>query len=123
MRALIDADILVYRVGFTTMDTPENIAMYRMDDMIGGILKFLNTNEYTCYLTSTDHSNFRYDIHPEYKANRKTTKPTHYDLLRDYLCNIHGAEVVYGQEADDALAQAQVRWYDNTSSYPNTCIV
>jgi DNA polymerase-1 len=83
--------------------------------MIGGILKFLNTNEYTCYLTSTDHSNFRYDIHPEYKANRKTSKPTHYDLLRDFLCNCHGAELVYGQEADDALAQAQI--------HPETVIV
>lgn len=75
--------------------------------MIGKILEFLGTNEYNCYLTSTDHSNYRYGIYPEYKSNRSSTKPTHYHLLRDYLVNCHGAEVIYGQEADDALAQAQ----------------
>ncbi len=107
MIALIDADILVYRVGYTTLTDPENIAMARMDESIGKILEFLGTNDYRCYLTSSDHSNFRYDIHPEYKANRVQKKPTHYHLLRDFLLNCHGAEMVYGQEADDALAQAQ----------------
>jgi 5'-3' exonuclease len=107
LKALIDSDILVYRVGYTTMEVPEGIAMARMDEMIGNILSFLGTNDYNCYLTSTDHSNFRYDIFPEYKANRLTKRPTHYYLLRDYLVNNHGAEVIYGQEADDALAQTQ----------------
>lgn len=107
MKALLDLDILVYRVGFTTLETPEGIAMARMDEMIGNILSFLGTNDYQGFLTSTDHSNFRFDIYPEYKANRIAKKPTHYHLLRDYLINNHGAEVIYGQEADDALAQAQ----------------
>jgi DNA polymerase I len=123
LKALIDSDILIYRVGYTTMEVPEGIAMARMDEMIGNILSFLGTNDYNCYLTSTDHSNYRYDIYPEYKANRSTTKPTHYHLLRDYLINNHGAEVIYGQEADDALAQAQIRWYDKSKTYDNTCIV
>lgn len=128
MKALIDADILVYRVGYTTMEVPEGIAMARMDEMIGNILQFLGTNDYQCYLTSTDHSNFRYDLFPEYKANRTTIKPLHYHLLRDYLINNHGAEVIYGQEADDALAQAQREDKDSHACSINrldlsTCIV
>ena len=91
------------------MTEPEGIAMYRMDAMIGSILEFLGTTQYKCFLTSTDKSNFRFDYYPEYKANRIQKKPTHYHLLRDFLINMHGAEVVYGQEADDALAQEQTK--------------
>jgi DNA polymerase I len=113
MLALIDGDILVYRVGFTTMEDPQWVAQARMDAMIRLILENLKTDAYRCFLTSSDHSNFRYDVHPEYKSNRVAKKPTHYHFLRDYLVNVHGAELVYGQEADDALAQAQT---------PDTCI-
>ena len=103
MLALIDADILVYRVGFTTNELPPGIALARMDETIGGILRHLNTTNYKTYITSTDKSNFRYDLDPQYKAGRTQPKPEHYDLLRNHLIMTHGAEIAYGQEADDEL--------------------
>lgn len=60
------------------------------------------------YLTSDDKSNFRFDLAKTkpYKGNRKAPKPIHYEAVRDYLVDKHGATVVSGIEADDALGTA-----------------
>ena len=107
MIALIDADILVYRVGYTTEDVNTDIAAYRMEESIKGIMEALKTDECLHYLTSTDHSNYRYELYPDYKANRKQPKPKHYDFLRSYLVEERGATVVFGMEADDRLGIEQ----------------
>lgn len=106
-KALVDGDICVYRVGFTTIDDPVGIAVARMDTLIDRILVGCGAEESTIYLTSTDHSNYRYEVYPEYKANRKAPKPTWYEELRAHLIQEWNAEVVFGQEADDALGIAQ----------------
>jgi 5'-3' exonuclease len=104
MIALIDADILVYRVGFTTQDVDPAIACYRMDTTIrDSILSPLNAEQYKCFLTSSDKSNFRFGLYAEYKANRKAPKPLHYEALRTHLLEAHDAEMVEGEEADDRL--------------------
>jgi DNA polymerase-1 len=100
---LIDADILVYRIGFTTEDESEVIAASRMDTSINEMLDAIEADDYTCYLTSTDHSNFRYALFPEYKAHRVQPKPKHYLFLRDYLLQDYQATLVEGQEADDQI--------------------
>jgi DNA polymerase I len=102
-RALIDADILVYRIGFTTEQENENIAASRMDTSINEMLDAIEADDYTCYLTSTDHSNFRYALYADYKAHRVQPKPKHYLFLRDYLLQDYQATLVEGQEADDQL--------------------
>lgn len=51
-------------------------------------------------------SNFRYDIYPEYKANRKQEKPIWLQDCREYLVTTWGAHVTEGYEADDALGIA-----------------
>lgn len=69
-------------------------------------------NEYTregrfkLYLTSTDKSNFRYNIATTqpYKANRKIEKPVAYEYLRNILIENWQAEVIHGMEADDMLS-------------------
>ncbi len=103
MKAIIDADLLIYRVGFGAEDKSEGIACARMDESIRLILLATNATERQLYLTSDDKSNFRHTIFPDYKANRKAPKPKHYHLLRDYLVNNHAAELCYDQEADDAI--------------------
>jgi 5'-3' exonuclease len=102
-RALIDADILVYRIGFTTEDEPEGIARVRMDTSINEMLDAIEAENYTCYLTSSDKSNFRYEMFPEYKAHRVQPKPKHYYFLREYLLSDYQATLVEGQEADDQI--------------------
>lgn len=103
--ALIDADILIYRIGFTTQDDSIGIACARMETaLFTSILAPLNTEKFACFLTSEDKSNFRYSLSPTYKANRKDfVKPRHYNVLRDYLTYDHGATIVFGEEADDRI--------------------
>lgn len=106
MIANLDSDLFVYRVGFTTQEESEGIAAYRMDELVDGILTDCETDKYKAFLTSTDHSNFRYALYSGYKANRPP-KPIHYLFLREYLISKYNAEVVYGEEADDALGYSQ----------------
>ena len=107
IHALIDADILIYRIGFATQDEDESQAIRTMAGFIEDLLLFDLPNAQTWELFLTGKSNFRYEyaVTAEYKGNRKKTeKPTHYHLLREYLVSSWDALVVEGMEADDMLA-------------------
>lgn len=102
-------DILVYRIGYTTEQDEECVAAARVDKLIFSILEETQATSNRLFLTSTDQSNFRFDVaktHP-YKGNRKQPKPKHYEFIRNYLVGEYSAEVVYGEEADDALGYSQ----------------
>jgi len=106
-KALIDGDILVYRIGFTTQDVDEGIAKWRLDELLERIMHVCEVKESSIYLTSSDKSNFRFRLFPEYKANRKDKpKPVHYNYLRDIMVRDYMANMIHGEEADDALAVA-----------------
>jgi 5'-3' exonuclease len=107
--ALIDADLLVYRVGFASQDVNEGIVRARLEESIARIMDSLELSSYRCILSPTNKSNFRYAIYPEYKANRSQPKPIHYDFIRLLLESDYGAEVTDGQEADDALGIAATK--------------
>ena len=105
--AIIDADILVYRIGFATDKEDQKTALRTMavylEDMIMFDLPFCTT--WTLHLTGK--GNFRDDfaVTRPYKANRKgNKKPTHYEALRDYLAWSWDATIWDGMEADDAVA-------------------
>lgn len=98
---LIDGDILLYRVGFTTEDVSEDIAKVRMNSYIDEILHNSFCSDYRIFLTGS--GNFRKELYGDYKANRKQEKPKHYQALKDYLIQYEKAELQEGQEADDAL--------------------
>src|SRR5574337_1250565 len=100
---LVDGDILVYRIGFTTQDVDLPIAKSRMNTVINNILDDTAGDTLAIYLTSTDKSNFRFNIFPQYKANRVAEKPKFYYELREFLQEDYDAETVFGMEADDAL--------------------
>ena len=113
--ALIDGDILNYRVGFTTQEEDINIAKWRMDDLLAGILQSVSTTDYKVFLTgSKDPTAFRKQAYPEYKANRKAPRPIHYEALREHLVSEHGASVSTAIEADDDIGIA---------SYGSDCII
>lgn len=107
MIALIDGDILTYRIGFTTQEEETWVADARINELLDNIMAATGADKYRIFLTSTDKSNFRYNIYPEYKANRKADKPKHYQHIREYLEYELDAEVIYGEEADDALGYSQ----------------
>lgn len=103
MFALIDADIVTYRIGFASNEESEKIAVSRCADFMEELVMKPWVGDYKGFLTGS--GNFRYDIAKTqpYKGNRKAEKPKHYDLLREYLVKAWGCEVIEGQEADDAI--------------------
>jgi 5'-3' exonuclease len=103
--ALVDSDILVYRVGFASDDVDEATCLARVTSLLYEIVyDNLKCDDYKAYITG--RGNFRNEIAvtEPYKGNRKDAKkPKHYDAIRKHLQRL-GAELVEGQEADDAVA-------------------
>ena len=108
--ALIDSDILVYRLGFATNDDTESMAIRTLAGFLEDLLLIDLPEVQTWELHLTGKTNFRDEIAvtAPYKGNRKgTEKPTHYKLFREYLEMSWGATVNEGIEADDMLAMRQ----------------
>ncbi len=103
--ALVDADILSYRIGFSSENETEKICLARVTEWFAEVVFMeLGCKEYKAYITGKD--NFRKDIAvtQPYKGNRaKMAKPRHFEAIRSHLKRL-GAEETEGQEADDAIA-------------------
>src|SRR5258706_13209153 len=96
--ALIDADIVSYRAAATCNGLPTDICDVRINDLMNRILYETNATEYKAFLTGSN--NFRYEIYPDYKANRKKqVKPDYLEYCREYLVTQWKAKVSDGNEA------------------------
>lgn len=106
MMYIIDGDFLLWRCGKVTDNEPVENCLHLIKGMLNSFLK--EGDEYKLFLGSSDKSNFRYTLAKtrEYKANRKDDKPKHFEASIKYLVDVWGAEMVHGQEADDAAAIA-----------------
>lgn len=106
MIALVDGDIVAYRVAAASEDTDEEICILRCDKQMQDILYLLKAEQYKVFLSGS--GNFRKTLYPEYKANRKDKpKPKHLQLLRTYLTEHWNAVLANGCEADDLLGVHQ----------------
>jgi 5'-3' exonuclease len=105
--ALIDADIVAYRCAASNdVEGGEEIAILRTHKLMQDILDVTESGEYRGFLTGS--GNFRKQINPEYKANRKDKPvPLWLRSCKDYLISEWKAEVCEGYEADDALGMYQ----------------
>lgn len=102
MIALIDGDIVAYRCSASAENEPEDVAVLRVDFMMREILKDTESDLYKCFLTGP--GNFRYELYPLYKANRKDKpKPRWLQACRDYLVKDWNAVISNGNEADDLI--------------------
>ena len=132
MRALRDADLLVYEVAFGAENRKEDIIysfeslIPRLEKKIADILDEVGATSHTLYLTGK--GNFREEIAvtKEYKGNRGA-KPYHHANVRAYLESL-GAVVVDGMEADDVMAIEQTSdWImlrgskDNEEQHSKVC--
>lgn len=103
---LIDADYLIYAVGFSSEEASEKFAKSRLVETMEELVYLhLKADSYEAFLTGK--GNYRYDIAKTvpYKGNRKDMKkPVHYEALRNHMVKRLGAVVVEGQEADDEVA-------------------
>lgn len=103
--ALLDADFMVYAVGFAaSADDSLQMQKNRITEWVTDIVYMrLNCDEYKAYISGGN--NFRYKVAKTqpYKGTRaKNAKPLHYDELRKHLQRL-GAEVTDNMEADDAV--------------------
>lgn len=117
--ALIDADSLIYiNVHCKKLLSNDNVEIIDdwgkpvrevktlkqcedgVDNMIKHILRFTGATSYLLFLTSG--RNFRYNIYPEYKANRKYgDKPMWFDEVKTHLLRKEASVVHSDLEADD----------------------
>lgn len=107
MKVLIDSDIVLHRIGFTTQDVDPGIAVWRCKELLTSILLETGANAYQLWLSDSSENGFRRKIYPEYKANRIQPKPKHYDLLKEYMIKDWDARIALEMEADDALGIEQ----------------
>lgn len=103
MLALIDADIVCYRIGFASEDVSDKICLARCAEFMEELVMKPWVGDYQGYLTGSDNFRKEIAVTAPYKGNRTQDKPKHYDLIREYLEKAWGCEVVQGQEADDAI--------------------
>lgn len=105
-KLLIDADYLIYSVGFASEEDSETFAKSRLVETLEHLVYIhLKADSYEAFLTGKN--NYRYEIAKTvpYKGNRKDAKkPKHYDALRKCMITRLGAVIVDGQEADDEVA-------------------
>lgn len=81
--------------------------------MIDLTLEAVQASEFSIYLSGPN--NFRYNVFPEYKANRKdVVRPRHLTDLKEYLQNKYNAQVSNGCEADDLLGIEQCKQTEPT---------
>jgi hypothetical protein len=116
--ALIDGDILCYRIGFACNEETEHVAITTMANFMEDLVMFqLNCTEWETFLTGKTNFRNEYAVTAPYKGNRSGDKPVHYGLLREYLCLGWNGTVSDGIEADDAIATRA------TELYPDAVIV
>jgi isopentenyl phosphate kinase len=118
MQPLIDADILLYEIGFACQQKVADGVILKpveevnelMDTRIKEICAAVYATE-SPMLFITGKGNFRHAAATsrEYKGNRKQLKPFYYYYLKKYLQAQWNAIIVDGMEADDALCIEQTK--------------
>lgn len=104
--ALIDADIVAFRSAASAENDALEIALLRADKLMRDILEATSATSYVASLTGAD--NFRKEINPAYKANRKDKEPPRWLTdVQQFLMREWKAEPTYGFEADDMLGMLQ----------------
>tara|TARA_R110000803_G_scaffold8609_4_gene27593 strand:+ start:532 stop:1344 length:813 start_codon:yes stop_codon:yes gene_type:complete len=115
LKALIDLDPIVYRIGFACQSKDEdgNVeaeplshALRSVRVFVEGVIRDSKATSYTGYLSGK--GNFRSIVDPEYKMNRfGSKKPVHFQAIREYLIKRFNAVLVDGQEPDDVICYEQ----------------
>jgi DNA polymerase-1 len=120
MNLLVDADILLFRFSFSherkitweegvesTITEPER-AFERIETMVNEMLATCHCEEpIMCF---TDYKNYRYDVYPEYKANRKYEKMELPRIIRKWMEENYEWKRKPFLEADDVMGVMATKW-------------
>lgn len=114
MRLLLDGDIVAYTAavsaetpvnwgdGLWTLHAYEQDVIAKIEDSILGIVGELEFDKIQVALS--DAKNYRKDVDPQYKANRKSIrKPMLLQFAKDYLFEKYDGLIYPNIEADDVL--------------------
>lgn len=115
MKALIDADSMIYKAGFGVEEKIDwedggeisylwdlKSMQEALESMLDSILFATGCDEYELHLTG--RGNFRDDVVDDYKHNRKDIRrPEWVALLKEWMVDELGAIVNEGLEADDVV--------------------
>lgn len=108
MRVLVDADIVAFRCAAAAEKEEFGICRHYIDQLIDEIKQGTGAQEASFFLSGKN--NFRYDVYPEYKANRDGMPiPQHRQDAKDYLAVAYGATYSEGCEADDMMGIEQCK--------------
>jgi len=101
--AIIDGDVLLY-MSIWGMESKEE-AREKFDEIFTNVTESVFATDYVMALGGPN--NFRVDLYPEYKANRKKSKSTRpdwfLDLKSDIVKDYEGASLSDNCEADDMI--------------------
>lgn len=116
MRAVIDADVLVYQACLAATTPAEHeiggdIVIHDWMSVTEAELVFDNvvesirdqTEATSLVFCMSDHDNFRKELYPPYKANRKGRRPLGWSHMRGYCQDKHGGFTKPGLEGDDLV--------------------
>lgn len=111
----LDADSLVYKIGYIVdkQEGGEKLCHVLVQQSLDHILENSRCVDMNIYLGGT--GNFRGTVATilPYKGNRDVSnRPIHYDFIREILCTRYGADIVHGQEAEDAVGIAISKYED-----------
>lgn len=99
MIALIDSDTPIFAAALSAEGQESWVATSRLDKTINNLLDAVGCSSYKLFVSG--EGNFRYDIDPNYKANRKTPDPEWREFCREHLIEKWGAISFPSLEADD----------------------
>src|SRR5687768_513566 len=100
--ALIDGDLVAYiSAASCTEDDPQHIALIRVEDRLRKIIDYVKCTSYRIFVSGGN--NFRYELYPDYKANRTSPDPKHRQACHQFIIDEWKGEETDGFEADDAL--------------------
>lgn len=104
MIALIDADVIAYRMAFGCEDESEKVAIRKTAEFLEDLVNtYTEADDCEGYLTGSNNYRFEIAKTAPYKGTRSAEKPKHLGLLREYMIDAWGFSVQEGQEADDAI--------------------
>jgi len=106
VKLLIDGDTPCYAAAAVHEADDVEYAILEASTLFNGYITDTQASDFTVYLTGDN--NFRYQIYPEYKANRlKAPKPRHLQAVKEAVARQWNAIITDTNEADDELAFAQ----------------
>lgn len=85
---------------------PEEDALEAVDTILGGIKRHCPTDDLRLYIDGKGNYRDEISLTNVYKGERNAEKPVHFQAVRNYLIQHHGAKLVETREVDDMIGCA-----------------